>query len=227
MFALFTSLSNAEVKNLVIENAMIYNTLYNNFYAGILSNSAKNDVKVTNVTIKNSHIDLNKTGANYLGLLIGLIYKNSSVIIDGCTVESSSASASTGLGSTSSTSVFMMGGLVGYLETNVSLEIKNTNAKGTLSVSATSFDNAKYNIIYAGGLVGYVASGSQIKFNDNVISGRLTLVTINVNVYVAGLIGSCQTANENLTINSNEITFTYPESNANTKTNVYYNELKI
>ena len=224
--ALFINLSSAEIKNLVIDDASIYNTLYSNYYSGILANSISGNVKITNCTIKNSFIDLHYSGVNDLGLFVGLIKRDSVVVIDGCTVESSVATSSTSIRTnTSSTTTFVIGGIVGYVESNVSLEIKNTNAKGTLSVSSASLDDTKYNSIYAGGLIGHVASGCDIKITDDVIAGKLRIVSVNNNVYVAGLIGNSYTKADDMTLNGNSISMEIPESNTNTRTNVYYEEI--
>ena len=59
-------------------------------------------MKISNIQIKNSHIELHHSEINYLGILIGLVKKDSNVVIDGCLVESSTASQSTSVKGVSS-----------------------------------------------------------------------------------------------------------------------------
>lgn len=222
--SLFTSLSSAEVKNLVIDDANIYNSLYRNYYTGILANSVSGNVKITNCKITGSHIALSYSGANYIGLMIGVVKRDATVVVDGCTVESTSTSATIGMTSASVApqTSFSLGGIAGYVENAASLEIKNTSVSGTLSVSSVTFDDTRFNTIYAGGLIGYTNYESIIKMSDNTISGKLHLVSINNYVYVAGLIGSSQTKDANITLGTNEISMNVPESSDDTI--ITYNE---
>jgi hypothetical protein len=223
---LFTNISSAEIKNLVIDDASIHNTLYRNNYAGILANAVKGDVKITNCTVKNSNVTLSSSGTNVVGILIGIVESDSTVVIDNCVVESSVAMSSIGVGSSVNTkTVFVTGGIVGKVKSDASLEIKNTTSKGVMSVSSVTLEDSIYNTIYAGGLIGCASYGSVIKISGNDISSKLNLVTVRNNVYVAGLIGDSQTLNDNVTLGGNNIAMIVPESSENTKTYVYYNEL--
>ena len=214
-YALFTSLTSAEVKNIVIHGAMVDNTIYKNSYAGILTNSVSGDVKITNCIITNSRLGLQSSGVNHLGFFVGLIKKNSTVVIDGCELKTTTAQSMVNIRDTKPSSMtFVTGGIVGYVESGVTLELKNNNINGTLTVYS-SIGETTSNIIYAGGLIGYISSGCFIKMSDNVASTALRHIGSRTLIYLGDLVGGSFTQKQDITLTANDATMGYSETGMN------------
>ena len=161
---LFTWLTNASVRNVIIESAHFQNnsTSMNHRHMGILSGGANGNTKIENVIIRNSEITMsqNINMGNWwpaIGGMLGVVYDGPTIV--NCYVDVDIDLRRMNLDKYSDQ--LWIGMVIGGIDDNTPLTPKNVYAAGTIRIDADRTNNC------IGTIIGDPTKAAATRYEDN------------------------------------------------------------